>query len=402
MTTVVVVGIPELSTITSTSGSVSFTSTVPTTDLSGSPTTVVVVGEPTPFSTITSTTGSIRFTSTVATTDPAGSLTTVVVVGIPELSTITSTSGSVSFTSTVPTTDLSGSPTTVVVVGEPTPFSTITSTTGSIRFTSTVATTDPAGSLTTVVVVGVPVLSTITRTSGTTGLTSTVASTDPTGGPTSVVVVNVPIPSNACFLPETVACDSTGLDLAFYANNIVSAQSYGAGDVSPDYYFGLTPLGTGTTNDLTVPRVNNPGGDYTTIPGAPFYFPGVTARYAGIDYNPNNGTFVFNGYFRPPTDGVYEICINSDNIDTLYLGPATAFACGGTAPIPQAQETLATLNQRTCVNETLGAGFLYPLRSVYGMNGLPSLLSTNITFPGTTSPGNLAGTLYPQSCQPVA
>lgn len=173
--------------------------------------------------------------------------------------------------------------------------------------------------------------------------------------------------------------------------------------MSPDYYFVLPPLATGLSADITVPRVDipliNPTEIIDTIP----YYANIRDTYAGIQYNPNNGTFVFNGYFRPPLTGSYSICVEVNNIDNFYLGSDKAFACGATTPVPGADPTLVVPGSSAeayCGLQYLEAGFFYPLRSVYGMNGLPSYLFTNITFPGATAhdASALTGTLYPQSC----
>ncbi|KAH7391182.1 hypothetical protein DE146DRAFT_618640, partial [Phaeosphaeria sp. MPI-PUGE-AT-0046c] len=206
------------------------------------------------------------------------------------------------------------------------------------------------------------------------------------------------LPSGACN-PDTITCAATGLNVDFYANDLAYATSFGYNlDIKPDYYIGTTSLASGTSNTLNVPLIDNPGGTFTTIPGGPQYYPNVQGQFAGITYNPNNGTFVFNGYFKPPTTGAYQFCINVDNIDYIYLGSAKAFACGATAPIRAATEDVVTRYVVKCFTATLAQGFLYPFRSVYGMNGLPSYLSTNVTFPGSTTPADLTGTLYPQSC----
>ncbi|KAF2993347.1 hypothetical protein E8E13_000434 [Curvularia kusanoi] len=79
---------------------------------------------PAPSSTTTITSGSVAFTSVVPTTI-GGIATQVAIVGVPTPSTTTITSGSVAFTSIVPTT-ISGVATQVAVVGVPTPTCTAT------------------------------------------------------------------------------------------------------------------------------------------------------------------------------------------------------------------------------------------------------------------------------------
>ncbi|KAH3912555.1 hypothetical protein HBI56_153880 [Parastagonospora nodorum] len=222
---------------------------------------------------------------------------------------------------------------------------------------------------------------------------------------TTVVVINTPVPTNAC-LPNTITCDATGLDVAFYANSVVPEEAYGnSSAVSPDYYLGQNALGTGSTNDLTILRVDIPDNESPTYIETLPYYASVSGTYADIPYNPNNGTFVFSGYFRPPFTGIYSICVEVDSVDNFYLGSDRAFPCGGQGIVADADPTLAVTNfgdsEPACIMQNLVEGFFYPLRSVYGMYGLPSVLLTNITFPGTGA--NLAspleGSLFPQSCQ---
>jgi hypothetical protein len=195
------------------------------------------------------------------------------------------------------------------------------------------------------------------------------------------------------------------LDVAFHANSVVPEEAYGnSTTVSPNYYVEQTALGTGSTSDLTVLRVDIPDNESPTYIGTLPYYTGVRGTYADIPYNPNNGTFVFSGYFRPPFTGTYSICVEVDSIDTFYLGSDRAFPCGGKGIVPNSDPTLVVTNfgdsEPICIVQDLVEGFLYPLRSVYGMYGLPSVLLTNITFPGTAA--NLAspleGLLFPQSC----
>jgi hypothetical protein len=119
VTQVVIVTTRSPSTVTVTSGSVGYTSTVPTT-INGVATQVAVVNVPAP-STVTVTSGSVGYTSTVPTTIN-GVATQVAVVNVPAPSTVTVTSGGVSYTSTVSTT-INGVATQVAVVVQPqTPF----------------------------------------------------------------------------------------------------------------------------------------------------------------------------------------------------------------------------------------------------------------------------------------
>jgi hypothetical protein len=243
-----------------------------------------------------------------------------------------------------------------------------------------------------------------TVTSGTEGFTTTVATTDAGGVPSSIAIVNVPIPSGAC-LPEVITCGPTGLDVAFYTNSIISSEAYGNNTlITPDYYFDLVPLGSGRTDSLDVPRVEIPDTNPTQTLGTQPYFADSKTEYAGINYDPNNGTFVFNGYFQPRLSGIHSICVDVDSIDNFYLGSDKAFPCGRTDPIGGATFTLLVPNpllpDTYCILQVLEAGFLYPIRSVYGMYGLPSYMFTNITFPGDVpmSASNLEGTLYPQAC----
>lgn len=179
----------------------------------------------------------------------------------------------------------------------------------------------------------------------------------------SVVVINTPMPTNTC-LPDTIACEATGLDVAFYANSVVSEDAYGnSSAVLPGYYFGQTALATRSTNDLTVPRVDVPDNESPTYIETLPYYSGVSDTYANIPYNPNNGTFVFSGYFPPSFTGTYSICVEVDSIDNFYLGSDRAFPCGGQSIVPNAGPTLAVTkfgdSEPVCTLQNLVEGFLY-------------------------------------------
>lgn len=161
----------------------------------------------------------------------------------------------------------------------------------------------------------------------------------------------------------------------------------GSSPLGPDYYFQKTPYGNGVSNSLSVPGVPQPATGNT----AP------NSTYAGVTYNPNNSTFVFTGYFQPPTSGVYTICTYGDNVNNLYLGQG-AFACGSNAVAGATPILSSTRFNTNCTNQTLVANVLYPFRQVYGELGLPNSLTTTIRLVGASSNIDAGTNFYPLSC----
>lgn len=364
--------IGSLSTVTITSGSVGFTSTVPTT-VNGVATQVVYVVIPTP-STITVTSGSVGYTSTVSTTID-GAATQVVVVAIPTPSTITITSGSIAYTSIVPTT-IDGAATQVAVVVVPTP-STITITSGTIAFTSTVPTTI-AGAATQVVVIVVPTppASTITFTSGSVAYTSTVPTTID-GIATQVAVVAVPTPS----------CTATGLAYTAYYNPFI--YNTGASTANPFYtnfdstYFNGLPISSalysGITNKISFALTSNTGTLYGTVRTI------------------NQTAIVYTGYFSPPVSGIYRLGLSSaDDIAYLWMGaPASSGTWGesnwnvrSTFGVP----TTATVSQNFI------AGQLYPIVVLYADGSREGRLIFSITTPAGLTISDTTGYFLQPSC----
>jgi hypothetical protein len=209
-----------LSTVTQTSGSIAYISTV-TSVIPGNilnpfagptTTTYVLVNQPSPtpvLSTSYITVGQTAFTSTVTSINPGligigGYTTTYVLVDVPiVLSTVTRISGSLAaYTRTVSSAPFGLIPgTTYVEVVQPTPAPTLSTsytTVGQTAFTSTVTSTIPGafgfgGSTTTYVLAGVPItLSTVTRISGSLAAYTRTVSSAPFGlipGTTYVEVV---------------------------------------------------------------------------------------------------------------------------------------------------------------------------------------------------------------------
>ncbi|KAH0334419.1 hypothetical protein KCU81_g9464, partial [Aureobasidium melanogenum] len=204
---------------------------------------------------------------------------------------------------------------------------------------------------------------------------------------------STPTPSNACAIRQ---CAPGALTVKGYYNSYVLADAYAAKDghsgVGPDYYLdqNLQPLNTGTTTNMSVPATYGSGnetyvdgGDDNQIP----YYADTTAMYGGFEYNPNNFTFVWTGYFVPQQSGSYQFCLDyADNEQAFYIGSDTAFPCGDSsnAATPrnaQAYERYwfasSDYNQAVCKNMTLTAGFYYPIRAVYGTMDFQHLLSSS-------------------------
>ncbi|KAF1351784.1 hypothetical protein BDV97DRAFT_293545, partial [Delphinella strobiligena] len=217
-------------------------------------------------------------------------------------------------------------------------------------------------------------------------------------------------PAGACYFSAN-ACPTGNLHVALYPNALNPPDSYadktGSGGLSPDYYLDMTPSTTGSSDNMDVP--SSYGSGTATYPNGVPYYADTTKTYAGITFNPNNYTLVFTGYFVPQTTGNYQFCdLNADNRDVFYLGSTTAFACGNSSnsatpanadPFIEFWWGSSNYGSAVCRNATLTAGYYYPLRSVYGNDGLPDGLNFRISGPGLgTNVTDLSGFIAPSTC----
>ncbi|KND93769.1 Flocculation protein FLO5 [Tolypocladium ophioglossoides CBS 100239] len=221
-----------------------------------------------------------------------------------------------------------------------------------------------------------------------------------------------PPPSGACFtIPEGCRARRGGLTVSYYENNMEN-QAYGidakTGGVGPDYYLSLTPLAVGRSDSLSVPQFYGDDGmvseDIDSVDAD--YYPGLNNTYEGIQYNANNFTLVFTGYYRAPATGKYRFCAQADNVDNFYLGSTTAFPCDqpyNPATPRNAKPLVRNYYGRTkrtvCANMKLIRGLYYPLRAVYGNWGTPSSLVFTVRAPDGRERADVNDFGYPSECE---
>ncbi|KAH0169261.1 hypothetical protein KCU67_g3145, partial [Aureobasidium melanogenum] len=143
--------------------------------------------------------------------------------------------------------------------------------------------------------------------------------------------------------------------------------------------------------------------------GTIYYFPNAVGSYGGFDLDPNNFTIVWTGYFAPQESGSYQFCMNyADNRQAFFIGSDSAFPCGdssnaatptGATPLQDYWFYNPSLFLSVCQNMTLTAGFYYPVRAVYGNNGLPASSDFTVSGPGLgTNVTDLSGLVAPATC----
>jgi hypothetical protein len=238
---------------------------------------------------------------------------------------------------------------------------------------------------------------------------STSTGTPTVAGGTVPVTVFTPPPAGACyFAPGT--CNTGSLRLRYYNNPLAGANSFGApeGVLGPDYYLGTTPRGIGSINTLNLAAVNPPTGQAAIQVGGRNYYTNYQQNIGGISVDPNNFTLVATGYFVPQTSGTYQFCdLYADNRDDFYIGSTTAFPCGDPSDASTPRNAGVTLEnwfgtstgRPICVNINMVAGYSYPLRNVFGNNGVPYQNTFQVSGPGLgTNVTSLSGFISPDSC----
>lgn len=218
-----------------------------------------------------------------------------------------------------------------------------------------------------------------------------------------------PIPSGACHLINPF-CAPAGFNIDSYPN---AFAGYSSGNVPPSYYFteGLSPLASSLTNETFFPQTVDPTGLKSifpdpSLPNAPYFVGWTRETNGGVSVDANNFTVVYQGFYRAPATGTFELCATADNEDAVFFGAGNAFDCLDGKPSASASPVVITtgagfINGINCTNVDLVKGFYYPVRNVMGNWQGPSAFNFTIDAPGVPFPdrtNNFAGNAYPHDC----
>ncbi|ODA75807.1 hypothetical protein RJ55_08629 [Drechmeria coniospora] len=255
---------------------------------------------------------------------------------------------------------------------------------------------------------------------GTTTITPPAGCTRPC---TTRVIVTIPLPSGTpapCYLADSSnpssPCPPGGLDVHYYANKLGNGYGCSVGegaacnDPGPSYYINqLKPLASGQTN-LTYfvqdTDVNFAGHAISNVGynGWKYAIGYQRTVNGGLMVDGNNFTLVYEGYYRAPVTGSYQLCTDADNISNVYFGDGNAFACSDQQPAPGAPSLKVSatggnyVNPKACGNVNLIANQFYPLRIVMGNYGWASAFGFTIQPPGQAAANAWPGNYYPKSC----
>jgi hypothetical protein len=202
-------------------------------------------------------------------------------------------------------------------------------------------------------------------------------------------------------------CPPSGLNIDYYANPFAG---YSSGSLPPSYYLteGLTPLDSSLTNETFFPQDVSPTGLPIIYPkpGLPYYVGWKRDTNGGVIVDGNNFTLVYQGFYRAPATGTYQLCITADNENALYFGAGNAFDClDGKASTDVEPRIISTggsfINGINCTSVDLVEGFYYPVRNVMGDWQGPSAFNFTIDAPGVPFPDrtkDFTGNVYPLDC----
>ncbi|KYK55808.1 hypothetical protein DCS_07772 [Drechmeria coniospora] len=246
--------------------------------------------------------------------------------------------------------------------------------------------------------------------------------------PCTTSVIVTAIPTEACVLatlqPSCAPASPSGFKAYYYPNDVGTGGIGSMIGRGPNSYLNDSPIAETLINRISVPYV------VCTIPPTPnptcpfpqltinswTYLVGWTGTVYTIPVDANNFTFVDQGYYVPPTTGIYTFCSLVDNGAYLFFGDGNAFECStgivNPASIPvleqyyTSQPTGGSINGQKCVTKYLVAGFAYPFRFVFGQWGVGgyfnyftvSLPGQPVINPADNTPDNFTGYAYPLLC----
>ena len=271
-----------------------------------------------------------------------------------------------------------------------------------------------------------PSCSTTTITIPYVGTTTTSTTITPCAGDVTVVI-ETPLVTSTCgpiTYPEPTPggpcpaikrfCRASGLNVDYYANPFAGYSRGPASGLNSSYYFtqGLKPLKSALTNLTFFPQDNGPGAGMKLVyprPDLPgfYYAIGWTKETnGGIVVDANNFTLVYEGFYRAPTTGKYQLCTMADNENDVFFGHGNAFSCLTGNPDPAAKPvTLSTggnfINGINCTDVNLIGGAYYPVRNVMGDWQGPSAFNFTIQKPGEAFEDRknlFTGDAFPRSC----
>ncbi|KAL2126116.1 hypothetical protein VTI74DRAFT_1667 [Chaetomium olivicolor] len=230
-----------------------------------------------------------------------------------------------------------------------------------------------------------------------------------TASPTSSTPT--PIPGGPCALVNPL-CRPEGLDIDYYANPF---YGYSSGNPPSSYYITerLSPKDSSLTNVTFFPQ--NTGADGAGLPriypdpahpGGAYLVGWTRSTNGGVTVDANNFTVVYQGFYRAPKTGTYNICSTADNENDVFFGHGNAFSCIDGKPSAAAKPLLVTTggyfqNGLVCKNVDLVGGLYYPVRNVMGNHQGPSAFNFTIQEPGVPfgkRTNDFTGSVYPRKC----
>jgi hypothetical protein len=125
-----------------------------------------------------------------------------------------------------------------------------------------------------------------------------------------------------------------------------------------------------------------------------------------VTVDANNFTVVYQGFYRAPKTGTYNLCSTADNENDVFFGHGNAFSCIDGKPSAAAKPLLVTTggnfqNGLVCKSVDLVAGLYYPVRNVMGNYQGPSAFNFTIQEPGVAleeRTNDFTGRVYPRKC----
>ncbi|KAL2148869.1 hypothetical protein VTH82DRAFT_1555 [Thermothelomyces myriococcoides] len=227
---------------------------------------------------------------------------------------------------------------------------------------------------------------------------------------TSSTATPTPSAGGACLLINPF-CRPEGLDIHYYPNPFYGYSH----NLSSSYYItqGLSPKDSSLTNRTFFPQTTpaDEGGRPRIFPDPAhpngYYVVGLTrGTNGGVVVDANNFTVVYQGFYRAPETGTYNICSSADNRNEVFFGDDNAFDClSGKTPAASKPIIISTggsyQNRVVCRKVDLQAGFYYPIRSVMGNAQGPSAFNLTIQEPDVAfgqRTNNWAGHVYPHKC----